>query len=147
MVGIIENCQYITLAVCQDNEPYLVTLSHGFDRERNCLYFHCAQEGKKVDILKANNLVWGQALLDKGYVQGTCDHLYATTQFMGRVGWLDDFKEKKHALQVMIRGLEDDPQKVMDAQLSKKSIQGVRIGRIDIEYMSGKKAEEVIISL
>jgi nitroimidazol reductase NimA-like FMN-containing flavoprotein (pyridoxamine 5'-phosphate oxidase superfamily) len=147
MVHILENCKYITLAVCQDNEPYLVTLSHGYDRECNCLYFHCAQEGKKIDILKANNLVWGQALLDKGYVQGACDHLFATTQFRGRVTFLEDYEDKKHALEVMIDTLEDDPPKVKGAQLTEKSITGVQIGRIDIEYLSGKKAEEAIISL
>ncbi len=141
LVHILESCKYITVAMCQDNEPYLVTLSHGYDRERNCLYFHCAQDGKKIDILRGNGLVWGQALLDNGYVQGSCDHLYATTQFRGRVVFLDDFDEKKYALEVMIKGLEDDPQKVIEAQLSEKSIQGVQIGRIDIEYMSGKKSD------
>ncbi len=147
LVHILESCKYITVAMCQSNEPYLVTLSHGYDRERNCLYFHCAKDGKKIDILNENNLVWGQALLDNGYVQGACDHLYATAQFRGRVVFLDDLEEKKYALDVMIKGLEDDPQKVGEAQLSEKSIQGVQIGRIDIEYMSGKKSAEVIISL
>ena len=147
LVHILESCKYITVAMCQDNEPYLVTLSHGYDRVRNCLYFHCAKDGKKIDILNKNNLVWGQALLDNGYVQGACDHLYATAQFRGRVVFLDDFEEKKYALEIMIKGLEDDPQKVREAQLSQKSIQGVQIGRIDIEYMSGKKSQEVIISL
>jgi len=147
LIHILKSCKYITVALCQNNEPYLATLSHGYDQERNCLYFHCAKEGKKIDILKENNLVWGQALLDKGYVRGACDHLYATTQFRGRVTLLDDFAEKKHALEVMIEGLENDPQKVKEAQLTEKSIQRVQIGRIDIEYMSGKKAEDVIISL
>lgn len=147
LVHILENCKYITVALCLDNEPYLVTLSHGYDRERNCLYFHCARDGKKIDILKENNVVWGQALLDNGYAQGSCDHLYATTQFKGRVVFLEDFKAKKVALEVMIKGLEDNPQKVMEAQLNEKSIQRVQIGRIDIEYMSGKKSAEVIISL
>lgn len=147
MLAILENAKYITIAMCVDNEPYLVTLSHGYDRERNCIYFHCAREGKKIDILKEQNKVWGQALMDKGYVQGSCDHLYATTQFMGRVTFVENSDEKKHALEVMINVLEDDPQKVPDTQLTEKSIKGVQIGRINIEYMSGKKSEKVIISI
>ena len=146
MIAILENSQYITIAMCQDNEPYLATLSHGYDRERNCLDFHCAKEGKKIDILKEHDKVWGQALLDKGYAQGSCDHLYATTQFMGRVTFIDDIDEKKHALEVMIKALENDPQMVMEGQLTAESIKGVQIGRIDVEYMSGKKSEKVIIS-
>ncbi len=147
MLAILENAKYITIAMCVDNEPYLVTLSHGYDRERNCIYFHCAREGKKIDILKEQNKVWGQALMDKGYVQGSCDHLYATTQFMGRVTFVENSDEKKHALEVMINVLEDDPQKVPDTQLTEKSIEGVQIGRINIEYMSGKKSDKVIISI
>ena len=133
--------------MCVDNEPYLVTLSHGYDRERNCIYFHCAREGKKIDILKEQNKVWGQALMDKGYVQGSCDQLYATIQFMGRVTFVENSDEKKHALEVMINALEDDPQQVLDTQLTEKSIDGIQIGRIDIEYMSGKKSDKVIISI
>lgn len=147
MLAILENAGYITIAMCVDNEPYLVTLSHGYDRERNCIYFHCAREGKKIDILKEQNKVWGQALMDKGYVQGSCDQLYATTQFMGRVTFVENSDEKKHALEVMINALEDDPQKALDTQLTEKSIKGVQIGRVDIEYMSGKKSDKVIISI
>ena len=146
MLAILEGAKYVVIAMCKDNEPYLVTLSHGYDRERNCIYFHCAKEGKKVEILKEQNKVWGQALMDKGYVQGSCDHLYATTQFMGRVTFVENKEEKKHALEVMINALEDNPQKVMATQLTEKSVEGVQIGRIDMEYMSGKKSEKVIIS-
>ena len=147
MLIVLEKAKYITVAMCKDNEPYLVTLSHGYDRERNCVYFHCAKEGKKIDIIREHNKVWGQALVDKGYVEGACDHLYATTQFMGRVTFVDTIDEKRHALEVMIKALEDDPKKVMNAQLTEKSIKGVQIGRIDIEYMSGKKSDKVIISI
>jgi hypothetical protein len=147
MITILETTQYITIAMCKDNEPYLATLSHGYDRDCHCLYFHCAREGKKIDILNSNNVVWGQALLDKGYVQGACDHLYATTQFKGTITFIEDKEEKEHALKVMIRALDNNPEKVMAEQITDKSVASVGIGRIDIEYMSGKKGDKVIISL
>ena len=147
MISILESVQFITIAMSLNNEPYLVTLSHGYDRENNCIYFHCAQDGKKVDILRENNVVWGQALEDHGYVDGSCDHLYATTQFKGRVSFIEDSKEKRHALSIMIDQLESDPAKVIEPQMTEKSIKSVNIGRIDIDYMSGKKAKEVVISL
>jgi nitroimidazol reductase NimA-like FMN-containing flavoprotein (pyridoxamine 5'-phosphate oxidase superfamily) len=146
MQTIIHRAKYIVIAMSKDNMPYLATLSHGYDEDRNCIYFHCAKEGKKIDILRENSVIWGQALLDKGYIQGSCDHLYATAQFMGRVTLIDDFEEKKHGLEVMIKALENDPKKVMDRQLKPESIEGVQIGRIDLEYMSGKKSDKVIIS-
>lgn len=147
ILDILEKAKYITIAMCKDNEPYLVTLSHGYDRERNCVYFHCASEGKKIDILKAHNLVWGQALLDKGYVEGACDHLYATTQFMGRVTFIDAVDEKRHALEIMIEARENVSKKEVDEQLTEKSIRRIQVGKIDIEFLSGKKSEKVIISV
>ncbi|TFH06543.1 MAG: hypothetical protein E4H14_10660 [Candidatus Thorarchaeota archaeon] len=147
MITIIEKSKYITIAMCQDNVPYLVTLSHGYDREKNCIYFHCAREGKKIDILTENKTIWGQAIEDHGYADGACDHLYATTQFKGQVTFIEDVKEKEYALRLMINSLEPYPQSVIENQINEKSVQRVHIGRIDIEYMSGKKAKEVIIQL
>jgi nitroimidazol reductase NimA-like FMN-containing flavoprotein (pyridoxamine 5'-phosphate oxidase superfamily) len=147
LIAILEDAEYITLAMCSHNQPYLVTLNHGFDREKNCIYFHCAQEGQKIDILKENDRIWGQALIDIGYVQGLCDHLYATTHFGGRVTFVTDYEEKKHALIVMIKSLERDPKKVIQDQLTRDSILNVGIGRIDIETMSGKKAEKAMVSM
>ncbi len=147
MIAIIEQAKYITIAMSRDNEPYLVTLSHGYDRAKHCFYFHCADEGKKIDILKKNSLVWGQALIDRGYAQNVCDHLFATTHFKGKVIFVENEQEKMHALEVMINALEENPREVMKTQIGKDSVARVQIGRIDIEYMSGKKSEKVVISV
>ena len=147
MKAIIAQAKHVTFAMCKDNEPYLVTVSHGYNKEKNCIYFHCAREGKKIDILNENNIVWGQAILDQGYVQGKCDHLYATTQFRGKVTFVDDFDEKKEALIEMVYKLDDNPKEVISKQITEKSVTRVMIGRIDIEYMSGKQAKNVIISM
>jgi nitroimidazol reductase NimA-like FMN-containing flavoprotein (pyridoxamine 5'-phosphate oxidase superfamily) len=145
MQAVLREAKHITIAMCADNEPYLVTLSHGYDKERNCIYFHCAKEGKKIDILAKNNLVWGQALIDYGYQMGSCDHLYKTTQFRGRVTFIQDLADKEHALKVMIRKLDEDPESVIKKQITPEALRRVAIGRIDIDYMSGKKSDKIVI--
>ncbi len=144
---ILKQTKYVTVAMSSHDEPYLVTLSHGFDDERSCIYFHCAREGKKVDILKENPVVWGQALLDDGYQQGSCDHLYRTAQFRGRVTFVSDPSEKKHALRVMIKQIDEHPKEVIEKQIIPHSVDRINIGRIDIEQLTGKKADRVIIQL
>jgi nitroimidazol reductase NimA-like FMN-containing flavoprotein (pyridoxamine 5'-phosphate oxidase superfamily) len=144
---ILSEVAYVTIALCKDNQPYLVSLSHGYNPDRNCIYFHCASEGKKIDYLKENNVVWGQAIIDKGYIQGSCDHLYATTQFKGKVTFVNDFEEKKEILINMVHKLDDNPDVLIEKQLTQQSISKITIGRIDIEYMSGKEAKEALISL
>ena len=147
MKKILQQTKYITIAMCRNNEPYLITLSHGYDPEKNIIYFHCASEGKKIDILKENNIVWGQALIDKGYVKDKCDHLWITVMFRGSVSFIVDADKKRHALDIMIRQLEQNPERVIKKQITEKSIKGVTIGRIDIDYMSGKRADKATISL
>jgi len=147
MKAILREAKYVTIAMSLKDEPYLATLSHGYDEDRNCVYFHCAKEGKKVEILRLNPNVWGQALVDDGYQQGSCDHLYRTAQFHGKVTFVEDQMEKEHALRIMIKQLDDDPETIIEKQITPHSTGRVLIGRVDIDYMSGKKADRVIIQL
>jgi nitroimidazol reductase NimA-like FMN-containing flavoprotein (pyridoxamine 5'-phosphate oxidase superfamily) len=145
--AILQEAKFITLALSLNDEPYLVTLSHGFDEEKNCIYFHCAKEGRKIDIMKANPRVWGQALVDGGYQQGSCDHLYRTAQFHGNVSFVEDVSEKKHALEVLIRHLDENPDAVIVKQITATSLDRVLVGRVDIDFLSGKKADKIIVQL
>ena len=61
--------------------------------------------------------------------------------------FIEDIDEKRHALSVMIHSLDSNPERVMEEQLTEKAVNRVMIGRIDIDYMSGKKAKDVIISM
>ena len=144
---ILKSSRYMTLALCRENQPYLVTLSHGYDPDRNCLYFHCAGSGKKLDILAVNPLVWGQAVIDLGYVPGKCDHLFQSAHFRGRVFFLENSGDKRHALEVMIRQLEKNPETVMADQLGEASIRKVVMGRVDILEWWGKESTKPVISL
>jgi len=141
---ILKSTQYVTIAMSLNDQPYLVSLSHGYDEERNCIYFHCAKEGKKLDYLRGNNKVWGQALLDHGYSEGNCTHLYASVHFSGKITFLQNLEEKHRAITCMMRRLDSDPESLI-AQLNPERLNKTAIGRIDIEYMSGKKSEEVTI--
>jgi uncharacterized protein len=139
---ILKSVKYVTIALTKGNQPYLVSLSHGYDEANNCIYFHCANEGKKIDYLKANNVVWGQALLDGGYQEEECNHFFATTQFRGKVTFLRTVKEKQQAAELMIKQLNKKPTKMMTDTTSEK-LKTATFGRIDIEYMSGKKHGEM----
>jgi nitroimidazol reductase NimA-like FMN-containing flavoprotein (pyridoxamine 5'-phosphate oxidase superfamily) len=140
MKEILESVKYVTVALCMDNTPYLVTLSHGYERKHNCIYFHCASEGKKIEFMKANDHVWGQALNDLGYAVSQCNHLFETVQFSGKVTFLNTLEEKREALECMIRHLEKDPEPVI-ARIKNARLAGTTFGRIDIEHMTGKQPE------
>jgi hypothetical protein len=47
----------------------------------------------------------------------------------------------------MVHHIETNPQKILDEQLTPSSIEKVRIGKIDLEYVSSKKADKIITTL
>ena len=134
---VLKSTKYITIALCMNNEPYLVSLSHGYDKTENCLYFHCAPEGKKLAYLKANKMVWGQAVLDYG-VTDECDYAYISVHFSGKISLIDDLREKQHAMEVMVQQLSENPEEKL-AKVKSEKLAKTTMGRIDIYYLSGKK--------
>ncbi len=145
MKKILRETSYVTLALVKDGEPYLVSLSHGYDEEENCLYFHSAPEGKKLDYIRENPIVWGQALMDHGYHKGECSHLYASVMFKGELEFIEDAEAKRHAFKTMVLQLEPEPDSIMDDMLGSEGIPSTIVGRINIEYMTGKKSDEVTV--
>jgi uncharacterized protein len=137
MRQVLKNTKYVTVALCMDNEPYLVAINHGYDQTNNCLYFHCAPEGKKLVYAKANPKVWGQAVLDFG-VTDECDYSYSSVQFSGKLGLINESTEKRHALEVLVRQVALNPESKL-AKIKPEKIEKTTIGRIDITYLSGKK--------
>ena len=135
MKEILKTTTHVTVALSMNDQPYLVTLSHGYDEERNCLYFHCATKGKKLDYIESNNKTWGQAMIDYGYY-GDCHYRYASVQFSGKIKFIEDPDEKIQAMSCMMRQLDPDPEPLI-ARLNNQRLSGILMGRIDIDYMTG----------
>ena len=134
---IIQKCKYMTLALCKNNLPYLVTLSYGYDIEKEVFYFHSANEGRKIDYLRENPNVYGQILVDGGYSYGNCSHLYRTLNFTGIYKEMSDDGEKIKALTCMIKTLEKNPDSVLKDQVIGKKI-NAKIGIIENLKFSAK---------
>jgi nitroimidazol reductase NimA-like FMN-containing flavoprotein (pyridoxamine 5'-phosphate oxidase superfamily) len=94
--------------------------------------------------MKMNDVVWGQAIMDFGYVQGKCKHLYASVHFSGRITLIERLDEKRQAAECLTKQLDKDPEKLI-ADLTDDRLNNAVLGRLDIEYMSGKKSKEVSI--
>jgi nitroimidazol reductase NimA-like FMN-containing flavoprotein (pyridoxamine 5'-phosphate oxidase superfamily) len=138
--NVLKTTKYVTIALCMNNEPYLVSLSHGYDEAKNCLYFHCAPEGKKLVYLQANNRVWGQAVLDYG-VTSECDYAYSCVEFWGKMVLLEDLAEKQHGMAVLVRQVSLNPEEKL-SKIKPEKLAKTTMGRIDIEGMTGKKHQK-----
>ncbi len=139
--SVISDARLMTLAMCKDDEPYLVTVNFVFDPGEKCFFFHCAKTGKKIDYLRSNPVVWGQIMEDGGYVQGECVHRYRSVHFKGSVTILDDDGDIKKALTYLIEKQEKDPDPVKKRNIETGKYTGTMMVRIDVEGFSGKRGE------
>ena len=101
--AFLQHCQVCRLALCDGGQPYLVPLSY-FDEAGNLvtLYFHSAQEGKKLSFLSVNPQVCFEM---DDYVQiipaaQACGFSmrYASIIGNGRAKLIEDLNEKQVAL-------------------------------------------------
>jgi nitroimidazol reductase NimA-like FMN-containing flavoprotein (pyridoxamine 5'-phosphate oxidase superfamily) len=136
---IVMGQKFLTLALCAENRPYLVTLSHAYDADRGCFYFHCAPTGRKLDLIAANPQVYGQVLEDCGYVATECEHKYRTVQFEGKAELVADPDEKLRALRLLVERLEPAPEPVKARLLQPERLVGVAVIRVLVESWSGKQ--------
>ena len=142
MKQLIMQVEYVTLAMAEDNMPYLVALSHGYNPEKNEVYFHSASTGKKLTIIRENPRVWGQAMVDMGYDKGECNHHYASVMFSGVVSFVEDENEKREILVGMARKFNEDPEKMIGAQNA--SVMNTVVGKISVDHMTGKKSKDFL---
>lgn len=102
---ILKSGKFTVISMCRDNEPYIVTLSYGFDVESNSLYFHCATRGLKLDFIKSNPKVCATVIEDGGYVMGQCEHHYKTVVFWGQLKVVTELEERVHGMKILLNHL------------------------------------------
>lgn len=105
----LETADTCRLALNTGGAPYIVPLSYGYTLEDNrlTLYFHCADEGRKLELMTADNRAGFELDCGQKLVTGPKACHYST-QFMSIVGWgllerLAEPEAKKAALSYLMR--------------------------------------------
>jgi uncharacterized protein len=71
---VLTQGKYAMIAMCRENEPYIVTLSYGYDKSKDTLYLHTGLKGLKIDFITYNPNVCATIIDDGGYIMGECSH-------------------------------------------------------------------------
>jgi uncharacterized protein len=93
---IIQKSDVCRLAFANDNFPYIVTMNFGYTNvPEQLLYFHCAREGKKLDMIRRNNYVCFEMDIDHQIIKGKtgCDWGMRFTSIIG-YGNISEVTEK-----------------------------------------------------
>lgn len=134
--------KYTVISMCRDNEPYIVTLSYGWDKEKNALYLHTGKEGLKIEFLKYNPTVCATIIDDIGYIVNECGHQYRSVVINGKITYVESIEEKKYGMEVILKQLEDMPDIIRARSLKNDEVyDSIEIIRLDVITLTGKKGK------
>lgn len=135
--SIIRKSQVCRLAMVDGYEPYIVPLCFGY--EGNSLFFHCAKEGRKLDILKKNNrvcfefdIVEGIKEAPKGCGWGI---KYRSVIGYGEAGIIEKPEDKCRALTTIMK--QYSPEKFT---FTNEDAGRVTVIEVKIDSLSGKQS-------
>jgi nitroimidazol reductase NimA-like FMN-containing flavoprotein (pyridoxamine 5'-phosphate oxidase superfamily) len=122
--------------------PYAVPLSYG--REGDRIFFHCAETGQKLDVLRANAqavfCVMDAGTVNPGEDPCSTSVTYRSVLVFGRVGEITAPSDKLAALDIICRhhGIPVPPAGTPGAAAYAKRAQHTVVLGMTMEHVSGK---------
>lgn len=140
MVKIIQGCDVCRIAVNgADGYPYIVPLNFGLSVEGDTvtLYFHSANEGHKLDLLRRDSRVAFE--LDRGHrlvseaERGYCTMEYESVMGRGRIAFVPE-EEKGAALGLLMAHYHGG-----DTSFDPSAMPRTAVYKLVVETMTGKR--------
>ena len=136
--AVIQSARVCRLALVDNGTPYIVPMHFGI--KGNALYFHCANKGRKLDIIKRNPAVCFEIESDH-QITNTGKPCNWSTRYASVIGYgtaslVTDILQKTEALAVIVAHYA--PGTVYEFQ--PKKVGEVAVLKVDITSMTGKKS-------
>ena len=137
---IIQRADVCRIAMANDNVPYIVAMNFGYTGlPDKTLYFHCASEGRKLDMIKKNSYVCFFIDTDHQLIPGQkgCDWgmKYSSVTGYGTISILTDKKSKENGLNCIMSHYNGEGEYNYDESV----VERTTILRLDITEITGKK--------
>lgn len=94
---------FLSLGTTSDGYGYGIPISYAYDNETNSLYFHCAMEGQKLDIIKENSKVSFCVVGNTRPIAEQFTTLYESVIAFGKVETAMSDEEKRKALRLLVQ--------------------------------------------
>jgi len=134
---IIKNSAICRLALVDEDRPYIVPLNFGY--QGGTLYFHCAHEGRKIDIIKTNPNVCFEFDINTEIItaEKACgwSMRYQSVIGFGKAYLVDDVQEKRTALNIIMQHYAGK-----NFSFPEDKLQITAVLKVAIEHMTGKQS-------
>ena len=136
---IVKNCRTVHLGMVDGGKPYVVAMNFGWDRDGDSLilYFHSAQEGRKIDALAASPQVAfemdGGHQLVAGKAPCSYSFRYASITGTGTAVFCRTAEEKIAGLQAIMAH-----QTGQTFSFTREMVQNVAVFRVEADTYTAK---------
>ena len=138
MESFIQKAEVCRLGLCKEGVPYIVPLNFGY--KDGSFYFHTGTQGQKIEFIKANDQACVELDVDCEVVQAEAackfSMKYKSVIAMGRAGFIEDNRQKKKALQIIMDHYSDKTYEFPDELVAK-----VAVIQVKVDSMTGKKIQ------
>ena len=135
--SVLQKANICHLGLCDNGLPYVVPVNYGY--ADGCLYIHSASEGRKIDLLRKNNLVSFTIYTGDELVRSdkACNWSmkFRSVMGVGRATLIEDRQGKEAALRTIMRHYSE---KSTDFDPSR--VEKILIIKINIDTMAGKRS-------
>jgi len=142
ILSVLDHSKICHLAmVGKENQPYVVPLNFGYEYKRNqlSLYMHCAKEGQKLDILRANPSVCFEADNAGSLITGpqACNYSqkYESVIAFGQAAIVNGFEGKQRGLLCIMQHQTSEKDWDFDPQSTSR----VEVIRVTVSSITGKR--------
>ncbi len=139
---IIRKCEVCRLGLSQNNIPYIVPISFGYDGE--ALYFHSTGSGKKMDMLSVNSNVCFEFESDVKLVTNEdkpCNWSFSFQSVIG-FGKAEELVSQEGKIEGLKRIMEQYSDKKWD--FPEMPLKKLRVWKIKIESITGKQSMDFV---
>ena len=136
---VLQRCDTVRIGIQGNKYPYVVPVSFGaeWENEQIAVYFHCAKQGMKVDLIDHNPYVCVESdhFIRTEEIRNGITARYESVIGFGKCEILSGETEILHGLQVLIDHYGYDTQPLSAC----KNLENVLVGKIVLESVSGKE--------
>jgi len=139
VIAILRKCNTVRIGIQGEQYPYVVPVSFGMEvvDGNPIVYFHCAKQGMKIDLIKKNQNVCleGDIFINVEQTEHGITTRYESVIGFGKCLFLEDAEEKKRALRLIT-----DHYGFANYPLDRcRGLQNMLIGKVILEKITGKR--------
>lgn len=145
IVAVLSRCDVVRLALNDKDYPYIVPLNFGMEVDGGVLvlYFHSALEGKKLDLIRADNRASFEA--DRGHElvsdesKGYCTMNYESVIGRGVIEEITGEQEKINALDILVKKYHTG-----GFGFSRTAVPHTAVYKLTVSELTGKSRKKVV---